>query len=325
MRPVAQRLGLEMKVLDMKYTNALVEALDKVELVFHAAGPFVDTSDAMIRACLATNTHYLDVTGEIPVFENTFKYDEAAKKKGVLLLSGAGFDVVPTDCLAAYVASKLPSATKLDIAFAGVSGVSPGTLKSMVEGGLAGGLVRRGGELVGNPMGKGARTVRFVSKTRKVMPIPWGDLSTAYRTTGIRNITTYMVFAKPMVQASAAAWPITAVATPLLRGVLARPKVKEAIRQRLDAVKGPSETARKRGRCEVWARVRDKDGNSAEAWLETLEAYEFTAVCGVRCVEKTLALQPSGALTPALAFGRDFVLEIEGTRRLDELPADAAE
>ena len=76
-------------------------------------------------------------------------------------------------------------------------------------------------------------------------------------------------------------------------------------------------------RAHVWARAADERGNEAQAWLETSEVYQFTAVAGVRCVEKVLEDRLRGALTPALAFGADFVLEIEGTQRFDALPNDA--
>jgi short subunit dehydrogenase-like uncharacterized protein len=82
---------------------------------------------------------------------------------------------------------------------------------------------------------------------------------------------------------------------------------------------GPSDAARTHGRASVYARVSSAN-QSAEAWLETREAYQFTALSAVRAVEKTLAQRPIGALTPALAFGADFVLEIEGSRRYDTLP-----
>jgi short subunit dehydrogenase-like uncharacterized protein len=54
--------------------------------------------------------------------------------------------------------------------------------------------------------------------------------------------------------------------------------------------------------------------------LETVEAYRFTAEAGVRSLERVLAENPTGTLTPAMAFGADFVLEIEGTKRFDQLP-----
>ncbi len=321
-RPIAERHGLDYVAFDLSDASALLKALEKVELVFHAAGPFIDTSDTMVRACLATNTSYIDVTGEVPVFANTYGYHEAAQKKRVLLLSGAGFDVVPTDCLANHVAAQVPGATRLEIAISGMASLSPGTMKSMFDGALNGGLVRRGGKLVPMPMGKATRKVRFVDRERRVLAIPWGDLESAYRSTGIRNITTYMTFPKSLIKASAATWPLTAVATPLLRGVLGRPRIKQAIQRSLESrAAGPDEQTRRSGRSQVWARASDGESRSAEGWLETVEGYAFTAVSGVRCVEKTLAERPAGALTPAQAFGKDFVLELDGTRRFDTLPA----
>jgi len=142
---LASRLGLEAVTLDLTDAGALKRALEKVSLVFHAAGPFIDTSDAMIRACLEAGTSYVDITGEIPVFRNTFSYDAAAKAKGIVLMSGVGFDVVPTDCLARHVSGKLPGASHLEIAIAGLAHPSAGTAKSMFDGMLVGGLVRRGG------------------------------------------------------------------------------------------------------------------------------------------------------------------------------------
>jgi short subunit dehydrogenase-like uncharacterized protein len=65
----------------------------------------------------------------------------------------------------------------------------------------------------------------------------------------------------------------------------------------------------------------DAEGNQAQAWLETMEAYQLTAVAGLRCVIKMLAERPVGALTPAQAFGADFILEIEGSKRIDILSA----
>ena len=152
------------------------------------------------------------------------------------------------------------------------------------------------------------------------MPIPWGDLETAFRTTRIPNITTYMSFPSNVVTALRTAWPLSAVTMPVMRSVLGAAPIKRAILKSIETrVKGPDAQARQAGRSYVWARAADGRGNGAEAWLDTLEGYAFTAVAGVRAVERIFAKRPTGALTPALAFGADFVLEMEGTRRLDRL------
>jgi short subunit dehydrogenase-like uncharacterized protein len=230
--------------------------------------------------------------------------------------------VVPTDCLAAYVANRVANPSQLEIAIAAIGRPSPGTTKSSFEGMLRGGLVRRNGLLVAHPMGKGARTIRFSDRERNVVPIPWGDLVTAHRTTGIPNITTYMAFPKNVATLMSSTWWLQDVASPLTRAVLGSNSVKQRVMRTIEQkVQGPDAQARERGRSFVWARAQNEQGESAEAWLDTLEGYVFTAVAGVRIVERLLEKNLAGALTPALAFGPDFVLEIPSTRRVDRLGA----
>lgn len=308
--PLAARLGLEWLAISLDDPAALRRALQPFELVLHAAGPFVVTSRPMVQACLERGAHYLDITGEIPVFQHTFSCDAAARERHVALISGCGFDVVPSDCLAQFVAAQAPGATGLEIALAGLGRASAGTAKSMLEMLPGGGLVRRDGRLVPFPMGQGAKRVRFSDRERSVLPIPWGDLETSYHDTGIPNITTFMAFP------SRSLGPMRLLA-PLGQSLLAvRPlrRVLAAAAGRF--ISGPDENLRQTGHARLWARAYAPGGSQAEAWLETVEAYRFTALSGVRLVEKVLEQRPTGALTPAQAFGADFVLEIEGTRRI---------
>ncbi len=311
--PLAQRLGLEYIAFDLDDPATISQQLENVELVFHAAGPFVHTSDAMIQACVASSAHYVDITGEFVVFENTFRYDEAARKQGIALISGVGFDVVPSDCLALYVAQQLPDATQLEIGIAGLSGVSAGTAKSGVELASMGGWVRREGALQPFPIGTGAKSIRFADGERLAMPIPWGDLSTAYRSTGIPNITTYMALPRVFITLArvGGAMGATVFASPTIRR-LARGMIGLLLR-------GPDADFREKGKAALWARVTNPQGASVEAWLETPEPYRLTALAGVRSVERVLNEQPVGALTPAQAFGADFIMEIDGVRHFDHL------
>ncbi|MBI5927852.1 MAG: saccharopine dehydrogenase NADP-binding domain-containing protein [Chloroflexi bacterium] len=312
--PLAERLGLEYRVVALDDPAALQKALSEVDLVFHAAGPFIHTASPMLDACVETGTHYVDITGEIAVFRKTFKCDEAARQKNIVLVSGVGFDIIPTDCLSSYVASQVPGAIELEIAFQAISQVSAGTTKSSLEGAGKGGWVRRDGQLTPYHLGKGAKQIRFShGKQRWVMPIPWGDLETAYRATGIPNITTYMSYHPRMIR-------MVKMFSPVFPYLLALKPVRGLIRTYIEKrITGPDEQLRQSGKSYIWAKAADKNGDFKEAWLETMEAYQFTAVGGVRCVEKIFEQHPVGALTPSQAFGADFVLEIEGTRRLDKL------
>lgn len=315
-RPVAEELGLAWEAVELGDTAALHGLVEKVDLVLHAAGPFIHTGPPMIEACLAGETHYLDITGEIQVFEHVFGSIEqpfGLKKEalaaGIALIPGVGFDVIPTDCLAAFVGEQLPEADWLEIAFAAIGSASPGTTKTAIEFMSAGGSVRRNGRLQPLPIGEGSRTVRFSDRARTVMPIPWGDLVTGYQTTGIPNITTYAALPSRLVRL--ARW-----GRPFLPLLSAGP-VKKLLQRLVDRyVSGPDAELRASGRSYIWARAGRRTGETVEAWLETAEGYQLTVWGSVLCVEKTLAAHPRGALTPALAFGTDLVLEIPGSRRL---------
>lgn len=315
--PLAKRFGLGWLALDLEDEAGLATAVAPFDLVFHAAGPFSLTSDPMLRACLDRETHYVDITGEISVFENTFRYDEPARQKGLTFISGGGFDVVPSDCLARYVADRLPNATELELAIAALGHASAGTTNTALE--LLpklkkGSLVRRNGRYQPYPIGQGAKEVTFSNgRTRTLHPLPWGDLATAYRSTGIPNITTYM---RLPVSSSLARlfWLYRTLLTikPLRR--LAQAIVKRRIT-------GPDEARRQTGRSYLYARAANERGTAVEAWLETMEGYRLTAVTGVHIVEKILNGQaPAGTPTPTQAFGADFILELENTKRFDLPP-----
>ncbi len=310
--PVAENFNLDYKILDLKDNENLVKILKKVDLVFHAAGPYKYTSEPMVKACLKTKTNYVDITGEVQVFEQNFKYDKKAIEEKVSIISGVGFDVVPTDCLAKYVSDKLSNPISLDLGITAMSNPSPGTLKTMLEYFHTGQLIRRDGELI-RLKKDNIRKIRFSDKERLVRPVTWGDLATAYRTTRIPNITTYMPLPKKFPNLLQS---IGVSAKDMNENEESKKKVKEWIEKNIH---GPDQVKRETYRCYLWAQVTNNKGENAQAWVETMESYRFTAVAGVRCVEKLLELEPIGVLTPALAFGADFLLEIPETIRIDSI------
>jgi short subunit dehydrogenase-like uncharacterized protein len=321
---LARELGLVSVPLALDDPAALARELGRVELVCHTAGPFVHTAEPMLAACLAAGTHYVDITGELPVFQRIFAAHEEAQRRGVALLSGAGFDVVPSDCLARFVADLVPGANELTIAFAALGRPSAGTAKASFEGILRGNYRRVGGVLEEIPLGEGVREVQFSDRRRTVLPIPWGDLETAYRTTAIPNITTYMAIPSTAARLLGRASPITSRLWPKLTSVLSRPAIRETLLSVIEKnVTNPGEEERASGRAYLWARASAADGRSREAWLETSDGYTFTAESAVLVMERLVASRPSGALTPAAAFGADFVLEVGGSKRHEQLPASA--
>lgn len=327
LKPLADRLGLDYLVFGVNDNAEAIDGLrrvDDLELVLHCAGPFIHTSAPMLEACLHVGAHYLDITGEISVFEHTFAQHDRAEAEGILLMSGVGFDIVPSDCLSRYVAEQKPNATQLDVvieALGGDSGganITAGTMKSMVEMIPGGGRLRRGGQLVPYDLGAGADRFTFPHGKRLTLPITWGDLSTAYRTTGIPNITTYMSFPPSQIKAlQRFAYPLRM----LLKNDMVRGWVCDQIDQNID---GPSQETRNTARSHLYARATAPDGTYADAWLETKEGYAFTVDASLLCVEQVLDGNYSGAQTPAQAFGADFVLNIDTTTRHDALDVTTA-
>ena len=110
-------LSLPARVFDLGDARAAVAALADVTVVAHCAGPFSATSAQMIDACLSSRTHYLDITGELEVFLAAQRRHADAQAPGIVMCSGVGFDVIPTDCVAAVLKEALPDATHLVLAF----------------------------------------------------------------------------------------------------------------------------------------------------------------------------------------------------------------
>ena len=302
---LARELGCESRVFDLDKPQ-----LQGINLVLHCAGPFIHTSAPMVRACLDAGAHYLDITGEIAVFEAIMRLDGEAKRRGVTLLPGVGFDVVPTDCVAAMLAARLPHADDLMLAFSGGRSISAGTLKTMIEGIGEGGAIRRDGRITRVPMLHDVREIPFPSRPRVSMTIPWGDVSTGYYTTGIPNIRVYRATSRRAVARARRLQPVL----PLL----ALPPLKWALKQIAARRRGPDAAERSAARMEVWSRVSTSAGAEATMAITTPEGYALTVLTAIAAVRRILAepVQP-GSVTPARRLGADFILTIDGVREAE--------
>lgn len=308
-------LQLPYRIFDLDDPIQLHQHLNDVKLVLHAAGPFQLTAKPMIDACIATHTHYIDITGEIPVFEMAKQYSTAAIKSGIMVMPGVGFDVVPTDCMALFLKKKLPDATSLQLAFASSgSGLSHGTASTMVMGLGEGGAVRENGKIVKKPLGHKGMWIDFSilpGRENKLfaMTIPWGDISTAYFTTGIPAIETYTGISPKIFQMlkfqGSFNW--------LLKTSLVRKYATKKIKER---PAGPSAEKRAESSSLVWGKVENTVGNTVEAAMQVLDGYTLTAHSSLLITQKILADNfKTGYQTPAAAYGEDLILEIPGTKR----------
>jgi len=309
--PLAQRLGVEVRVCALDDASALDRALQGVPLVLHCAGPYKFTSKPMADACLRAGAHYLDITGEIPVFEALAARDAEAKARKVMLLPAVGFDVVPTDCLAVHLKRRLPSATRLALAFQSVgrSGLPPGTQRTMIELLPFGDRVREGGRLVVPGRGLKTRMVDFGQGPVQATRFTWGDVFTAYYSTGIPDIEVYTVLPAAMQKRLG----LLKTLRPLFRFGPLRTLLHRGVQP------GPSAEARAKTVTHVWGEVRDEQGRTAVSRLHGPEAgLVWTTRAAVAAVKQVLAGNfTPGFQTPGKAFGPDFVLECDGVRRED--------
>lgn len=268
----------------------------------------------MTDACLRTRTHYVDITGEISVFEQLNARSEQARAAGVMLLPGAGFDVVPTDLLAAHLKRRLPTATQLRLAFRAAGGsVSRGTALTMVENAASGGAVRIDGRITRVPAAWRTRTVDFGFDTHPVpvTTIPWGDVATAYYSTGIPNIEVYTAMDPAQRRMLAASRRISG----LLGSAPMQRLLKSFVRARIT---GPDEARRRRAVSLVWGEAEDGTGSRVSARMRAPEGYTLTAMTSVEIVRRVLRGDaPAGFQTPSLAYGADWILELAGVERED--------
>jgi short subunit dehydrogenase-like uncharacterized protein len=306
----AQRLGLAHRSFALTDPAAIDEGLRDIDVVLHCAGPFSQTSQPMADACIRKRVHYLDITGEIEVIEALAARDGDARTAGVMLMPGTGFDVVPSDCLALHLKQRLPNAKHLMLGIRGTGPLSHGTATTMVEHRARGGLIRRDGQLVKVPTAWRTRFIDYGDgKLRTAITIPWGDVATAYRTTGIPNIEVYA--AVPKVTR------YTAVAARYAGPLLATSLVKSLLKRRIDArPTGPDKAELARGASYVWGRVEDASGNAEEARVRGPNGYTLTAHSALLILRRVLARDfAPGFQTPALRYGADFILEVPGTTR----------
>ena len=298
---LAAELGCPSAVFEIEDHTTLVSTLQGVAAVLNCAGPFSVTASSMMQGCLATHVHYLDITGEIDVFELAHGADEKAQRAGVVLCPGVGFDVVPTDSVAATLKAALPDAVALALGFDSRPGFSKGTAKTAVESAGQGCKVRRDGKIVAVPLGSNTRRIDFGNGERLAVGIPWGDVSTAFYTTGIANIDVFTATSANAVKRQRRMnW-----LRPLLRRRWIQAMIKRRIEQRL---KPPDRTQRDNNPSYVWGEVRNAAGEIKTARLRTPNGYALTVLSSLGILEQLLALpQRSGFMTPTMLVGAEFV------------------
>jgi len=310
-QPLARELGLDARAFALDDVAEAARQIKGCTLVMHCAGPFSVTARPMMEACLQAGAHYLDITGEIAVFEMAQTFAQRARQASVVICPGVGFDVIPTDCVAATLKQKMPDATHLALGFDTRSTMSPGTAKTSVEGLAKTGMVRRDGRIVGVPLAHHVRHIDFGSGTKQAMAIPWGDVSTAYHSTGIPNIEVFIPASTGMVMGAKMAR--------YMRPLMANAGVQKALQALLaKTIKGPDEATRADQPTYVWGEARNARGDVITARIRTANVYSLTLLGAWAVIEHVLQHRPEGGVyTPSRLVGADLVTRLPGSSGFD--------
>ncbi len=308
---LGKSLGLRARSFDLNDPAAIKKGLAGVKLVLHCAGPFSATALPMLNGCIAAGAHYLDITGEYHVMDAVAAREAELQKAGIMAMCGTGMDIVPSDCLAAHVKQRLPNATHLVLYIRALERLSRGTAATFVENMGLPNLVRENDRLVERPAGKDRCTIDFQGKRVKLVGMPWGDISSARRTTGITNIAVYM----SLMPGAGPAMRIAGYFRQLLQAKLTQRFITRLVQR---WITGPDESYQAGQTAEFIAVASNAAGKQVSAYLEVKEGYAFTNDSAVEIAQRVLAgtFRP-GFQTPGQLFGPDFVLAIEGSRRID--------
>jgi short subunit dehydrogenase-like uncharacterized protein len=305
---IASELEFTYRIFSLDSVATIQQQLQDVKLVIHAAGPFDTTARQMVEACIASNTHYIDINGDISVFELIKTCDVAAKKAGVMLMPGAGFDVIPTDCIAFDLKQKLPDATHLQLAFIPTNGqISHGTATTMATRIGEDAVVRINEKFIRKPLGFKGMWIDANGQQRFVMSLQWGDISTAFHTTSIPNIETYTGI-KPSVYRML---KFQFLFNWLLRTTYVRGLIQKKINK---GPAGPTDEQRANSSTVVWGKAWNAGGKEIISQLTCADGYSLTAWGSLLITQKIMAGNyKAGYQTPAGCYGKELVYEIPGT------------
>ena len=311
-KQLADELDLPHQVFSITDLANKSELLKPYALVLNCAGPFSQTAEVFLDACIESGCHYFDITGEIAVFEAAAERHQPAAMADVILCPGVGFDVIPTDCLANMLKQAMPDATHLSLGFDSRSGFSPGTAKTSVEALPDGGRVREDGLIKPVPLAYKTRRIDFGGGQKLAMTIPWGDVATAFYSTEIQNIEVYIPASPKLVKRMKRMnW---------IRPVLGWSWVQKLLKSRIDkTVKGPDEQAREKLTTYVWGEVSNLAGERIQKRLQVSNGYQLTVDGSLHVVQAVLSQQelPPGYQTPSTLLGAELIKQLPGTVQLN--------
>lgn len=284
--PLADELGVEYRLF---LVDDAATSLEDVAALLNCAGPFMRTAEPLMRACIASGVHYLDIAAELDSYRLAETLDGEAQAAGVMLLPGSGGSVAMLGSLAGHAAKRVEKPVSLSIALHVAGGFSRGSAISASENVMTETLHRLDGTLVSRSA-DALRAFDFGSGPATAFPVTLPDLITIWRATDIPNIDTY-------VHVTDGAFP---------EGDLAA------------MPDGPTIEQREANRYHAAVEVTGQDGIVLRSVLDTVNGYTFTTIAAAEAARRVIGGEVrSGFQTPAGLFGDGFAETIADTRIID--------
>jgi saccharopine dehydrogenase (NAD+, L-lysine-forming) len=294
---MARRWNLDYRVFSLEDRSQMEASLDTIQVVLHAAGPFQRTALPMMSACIRTGTHYLDLAGEWPVFQQAMDLDGPAASNGVMLMPGIGFSIVASDCLLAMARARFPEAVALRLALSAPDVMSRGTFRSLMGLTRSTVMVRRHGTVTALPAGSLSRCFDFGAGLRKAVAVNWPDVFISQATDGIPCLEVY----------AQADWPVHFA---YRAGSSMAPLHQSPLGQRLlDLVsqgwpEAPSAAQRERSGFTLVVEAQDRWRRCRSLRIQTRDGYTVTGATATAIVRRVLRGQvASGFQSPAGLYG----------------------
>jgi short subunit dehydrogenase-like uncharacterized protein len=165
--------------------------------------------------------------------------------------------------------------------------------------------VRRGGAIE-TTWPPPRRAFDFGAGLRPGIAVGWGDVATAYYSTGVPDITVYFEAMPQMEQMSRL--------NGFMRWLLSRPLMQRVLKAGIDRMPpGPTDAERAAGQAILIGEAVNAKGERAVSKLTTPEGYTLTALTSLEIVRRVLAGEARpGFQTPSRVFGADFIAGFEG-------------
>jgi short subunit dehydrogenase-like uncharacterized protein len=276
---LAAQLNVPYHVFQVQETAGWEAALKGKTALLNIAGPFSETAEWAMEACIKFKVHYFDITAEVDIYRLTESKDEAAKAAGIMLLSGAGL-FASYDPLVLHTVKRVENPVAIRAAFKYSGGFTPGSIASSANIVNAGILVRKGGEIK-KLNGSVPAVFDFGNRPEECFPTPLGGVILCYKSTGIPDIEEYFQMALPAASGEAATV-----------GISKTPDTDESSEERSKIV----------------AEVTGENGEVVRSMIDMPSGYMPTVTSSIAIVSRALdGSYKTGFQSPASAYGEELL------------------